>query len=239
MTQSGDFASPSNWVQRGNTAYEAGRFADAVAAYTQAERGGIRNGQLYYNLGNAYFKNGELGQAIANYRRAEMLTPRDPLVRANLEYVLARREDKPMQARTLPLVAGVLRVYGALSLNEWLMAGILLYTLACSLWILHTRRRGHGRSTAWLWSWRTSLAVLALCAVVIGFKANDVRRVKHGVVTVSKVDVTSGPGRSYTPEFSLHEGAEVRIEERRPDWLRVSVGEKLRGWVPAASLVQI
>ena len=142
-----------------NQLYTNRQYGDAVQIYEQLVDSGVRNADVYYNLGNAYFKNGELGQAIANYRRAEMLTPRDPLVRANLEFVLARREDKPMQARTLPLVAGVLRVYRVLSLNEWLIAGILLYTLACSLWILRTRRPGHGRSTAWLWTWRTSLAL--------------------------------------------------------------------------------
>ena len=51
--------------------------------------------------------------------------------------------------------------------------------------------------------------------------------------------VMSGPGKDYTVEFWLHEGSEVQIEETRPDWLRVSLGAKLRGWIRAASVVRI
>jgi tetratricopeptide (TPR) repeat protein len=237
MPAAAEYAPPAELIARGHAAYEAGHFADAVAAYSQAERAGVRNGPLYYDLGNAYFKNNELGEAIAAYRRAEMLSPRDPLVHANLEFALARREDKAIQARTLPLVDGVVKAFRSLSLNEWILSAALLYVVVCGLWIAGTL--GRSRGAAWRWSLRVGAGLLALSLVTVGFKAHVTRGIKRGVVSVSKVDVTSGPGRTYTVEFSLHEGAELRIEERRPEWVRVSVSEKLRGWVPAASVVQI
>lgn len=232
-----DFAPPAALVQRGNAAYEAGRFAEAIEAYTQAEREGARSGGLYYNLGNAYFKNGELGRAIACYRRAEMLSPRDKLVRANLDYVLARREDKPVQRQEGPLVSAVHGLFRRLSLNEWVMLAALLYTLVCGLWIWRTLRRP--AHPALRWALQATAVVLALVLILAAFKIHAVRGVRRGVVVDSKVAVTSGPGPSYTTEFSLHEGAELRIEERRGDWLRVSLGEKMHGWVPAASVGSI
>ena len=89
------------------------------------------------------------------------------------------------------------------------------------------------------WTLQGTALLLALVLVITAFKVHSVRGVERGVVKVSKVEVTSGPGSSYTAEFSLHEGAELRVEERRGPWVRVSLGEKLHGWVPAASIVSI
>ena len=65
------------------------------------------------------------------------------------------------------------------------------------------------------------------------------RRTRYGVVTDSRIAVKSGPGTEYTAEFSLHEGAEVRVEARRADWVRIAVTDKLQGWVPASSVLEI
>jgi hypothetical protein len=237
LSQNADFASPQLLLQRAHQAYEAGRFGEAVEAYRRAEQQGVRNGALYYDLGNAYFKNRQLGLAIASYRRAEMLEPRDPQVRANLEFARARREDKALQTRDTPFVAWVRSAFRWLSLNEWILVTCGLYVLACGLWIVRTLR--HDRGLGLRRALYACAGLGALSLLVLGFKVRTERGQPQAVVTVSKVDVTSGPGSSYTAEFSLHEGAEVRVEEKRPEWLRISLGEKLRGWVPAASVAPI
>jgi hypothetical protein len=232
-----DYVPAAELLQRGHAAYEAGRFDEAIEAYQRAERAGVRNGALYYDLGNAWYKSGDLGQAIACYRRAEMLSPRDPLLRANLEFVLARREDKAVQPPDFWLVARARGLFRWLSLNEWIGVAALLYVLACGAFVLRLVRRGRSRLLdAALYA---CTGLLLLVAVVVGFKVHAVRGVQRGVVAPSRIAVMSGPGQDYTTEFSLHEGAEVRIEVRRPDWLRISVGGQLRGWVPAESIIQI
>jgi SH3-like domain-containing protein len=75
--------------------------------------------------------------------------------------------------------------------------------------------------------------------LTLASKARDERGIERGVVTAERIAVMSGPGQDYTVEFWLHEGSEVRIEVERPDWLRVSMGGSLRGWIPAASLARI
>ena len=232
-----EYVLPAVLLQRGHSAYEAGRFDEAITAYRQAERTGVRNGALYFDLGNAYFKDGQLGQAIACYRRAEMLSPRDDLVRANLEYALTQREDKAVQTRGVPLVSWIRSAFRWLSLNEWVAVAAALYAATCLLWIVGRLQRTRARAyRAVLWA---SVGLCALALLTVAAKVQATRGVERGVVTASKVDVTSGPGKTYTTEFSLHEGAEVRIERAREGWLRVSVSEKLRGWVPASSLVRI
>jgi tetratricopeptide (TPR) repeat protein len=224
-------------LRRGHAAYESGRYAEAVAAYEQAVAVGVRNGVVYYDLGNAYFKNGALGQAIACYRRAERLLPRDPLVKGNLEFALARREDKAMQV-AVPFPLSLLRaVYVRLSLNEWIVMATCLYVFLCGLLLYRFLRRD--RRLVVRLALYGLLALFTLATATLGTKIHDERGIERGVIGVDKVSVMSGPGNDYTVEFWLHEGSEVQIEESRPDWLRVSLGAKLRGWIPAGSLVRI
>ena len=230
-----DFVPPEQLLLRGHQAYESSRFADAVEAYRKAERAGVRNGALYYDLGNAYFKSGNLAQAIANYRRAEALSPRDPHVRANLDFVLAHREDKALQPRTMVLFAWAQLLFNWLSLNEWVAATTLLYALACVLWVVRTQFRLRARALKWVQQATVGLSVLALAFTLT--KVNAVRGVERGVIAESRVAVMSGPGTDYTAEFSLHEGAEVRVEARRADWVRIAATDKLQGWIPAKSLI--
>jgi tetratricopeptide (TPR) repeat protein len=232
-----DFTPPADLLQHGHAAYEAGRFQEAITDYVAAERAGVRNGALYYDLGNAYYKNGDLGHAVASYRRAEMLSPRDPQLRSNLDFVLAHREDKAMQAPDLWLVAQVRHMFRWLSLNEWIAVCGLLYVLTCCVMVVRILGRGHPAFLKHVLY--VTVSALFVTAAITTLKMHAVRGVHRGVVSPSKVSVMSGPGLDYTAEFSLHEGAEVQIEAERPQWLRVSLGGKLRGWVPANSIIPI
>ena len=232
-----EFVPPQELLQRGHAAYEAGRYAEAITAYEQAEALGVRNGALYYDLGNAHFKNGDLGPAIAYYRRAERLIPRDPLLHSNLEFVLARREDKAAQA-PVPFPLSLLRaLYSRLSLNEWILGTSALYVLLSVLLLVRLLRRD--RRLLLRLVFQATLGFFVLAALMLAYKIHDERGIERAVIGTEKVSVMSGPGSDYTVEFWLHEGSEVQIEEARPEWLRVSLGAKLRGWVPAGSVIRI
>src|SRR3989442_2159968 len=76
----------SSGFDQANKLYEQGKFAEAAASYERILQGGQASAALYFNLGNALFKSGQTGLAILNYRRAEQLAPRDPDIRANLQF---------------------------------------------------------------------------------------------------------------------------------------------------------
>src|SRR5262249_51400407 len=95
-----------------NRLYEQGKFTDAAAAYQKLLQTGKTSPAVYFNLGNAYFKSGQMGRAVAAYRQAELITPRDPDVRANLQF--ARNQ---IQGPTISM-PGWQRWLNKLSLNE-------------------------------------------------------------------------------------------------------------------------
>jgi tetratricopeptide (TPR) repeat protein len=229
-----DFQGPERVLAKGHAAYEEGRFLDAVWAYQKVEDMGVANAALYFDLGNAHFKSGNLGAAIAAYRRAERLAPRDDLLRSNLDYVLSLREDKAVHAQWPWPFSMIRSVYQSFSLNEWFVVAAIFYAFASALLISRLIPRWRFRFLRMAFVVTSSL--LLLSAAALGGKVRAERFMQSGVVLASAVPAMSGPGEDYTVEFTLHEGTEVRVEVQRPQWLRVSLGGTLRGWVPAQSI---
>ena len=221
-----------------NALYEDGRYEQAARSYQQLVDKGYGDPVLYYNLGNAYFKQGDLGRAILNYLRAERLAPRDGDIRANLDFARGQTLDvlesgeapfvRFMTALLFRVTAGEL---GAVALALWLLFA------ACLLLVMVGPRR-------WLsWARRAALVTAVLLILGGGSLAGRlyVDSVSHeAVIVVEEVDVVSGPGNRYTPEFTLHAGAETGLVERRGAWARITLpGGSLQGWVPAASVEEV
>jgi tetratricopeptide (TPR) repeat protein len=221
-----------------NRLYEDGRFAEAAARYRALIDGGVADGVVYYNLGNAYFKAGDLGHAILNYRRAQRLIPRDPDVAANLQLARALTKDRlgtedggaPVLFVRLFLVDWVtLNEASGLALGLWVALCVLVVGVV--LW-----RRGRI-------GMRYGIVVvgilLALSILSAGVQLYEERGQEPAVVVVETIEARSGPGTDYLTEFSLHAGAEVRVLEDRDGWTRIALPGDLQGWVPGEAVKRV
>jgi len=215
-------------VVEGNRYYEAGQFAEAAAAYQVLVDAGAEDSMLYYNLGNAYYKMGDLGHAVLNYRRAQRLAPRDPDVAANLQLARAQTSDR-LETEAGGVLVGLVRrlLVDWTTLEESALMALALWVLLCALVvavILWPRLRLRYLVVA--------VSVLfALSLLSVGVRISDGQGRVPAVIIVQSVEVHSGPGTDYLTEFSLHAGAEVRVLERREDWLRIALPGGLQGWV--------
>jgi len=199
-----------------NQLYEEGKFADAAAGYEQLVQAGRVSAALYFNLGNAWFKSGQMGRAIAAYRRAERLAPRDPDVRANLQF--ARNQ---VQGPTLPANAWR-RWLGQLSLNEWgALAAVALWGLF--LLLAATQWRPALKS-----SLRTPLVFSAAATVCLGACLGAAvyqnRSFNLAVVIKPEAVVRYGWLDVSQTAFSVHDGAELQVLDQNNDWLQITAG---------------
>ena len=217
------------------SAYETGEYETAANFYEAARASGLEHSQVHYNLGNAYFKQGALGRAIGSYVRAQRLAPRDPRIATNLERARAQIRDRELDAGELPAVLRpVPWLYGRLSLDEWWILALGCWVLlAGSRVVLHWSGRGRQvlRRAAFV------LGCLTLLATLMGTirYRNEIMRTS-AVAVVEEIEVRSGPGRDYSLAFRIHEGLQVRMAERRDQWVRIELGGDLTGWVPVSSL---
>ena len=206
-----------------NKLYEEGKFTDAASAYEKLAQSGETSAALYFNLGNAFFKSGQIGRAVAAYRTAQQLTPRDPDLRANLQF--ARN-----QAQRPTLSPGRWqRWLGRLTLNEW----TLLAAGAVWLWLLLSavlQWRPALRPT--LRGYVFSLAMLAglLCACVAA-TLRETRFTRTAIIVTPEAVVRYGPLAESPTAFTVHDGAELRVLDQKDEWLQVSAGPRRVGWV--------
>ncbi|HNT77542.1 MAG TPA: tetratricopeptide repeat protein [Anaerolineae bacterium] len=220
-----------------NHLYEAGKFAEAASAYQSLVDAGVAEGALYYNLGNAYFKTGDLGRAILNYRRAQQLLPRDADVAANLRLARAQTQDR-LEADGVGGLAGfvqralvawtTLDEAAALALGLW--GGLCALGMAALLWPRHRPALTYALAAVGV--------LLALSVLSVGARVVEARRAP-AVVVAPSVEVRSGPGADYLTEFTLHAGAEVRVIEERGDWARIRLPGDLQGWAPGEAIVVV
>ncbi len=228
---------PTEALLRANRLYEAGDFAAAAEAYQSLIDGGLRNSLLYYNLGNAWFKQGDLGRAILNYRRAARLAPRDPDIRANLSLARAQTVDAIEAGSRAPLQELVTLAQTWLTLNEMALLTLGLWFAVAVLVIARSHTAPGRRRTLWQSLLVAAALLLFLSLPLFAGRLYEERTRPAAVVIAPEVNVTSGPGEQYVTEFTLHSGAEVRLIERRDYWVRLTLpGGQLQGWVPAGAV---
>ena len=210
-------------------AYDENRLPDAIAGWESLVAEGQNQPETLFNLGNAYYRNGNLGKAILAYRRAQRLAPRDPDIRANLGFA-AQSAGIELPARK-PLATLLLDFSRA----EWLGFGAVCFWLlagALAVWIAWPRARFAVRPAAAVLS-----ALLLLALAGLGLHRN-LERVPEGVVMSTGQKVLSSPLETATPLLAVPEGAIVRMRESRGNWIEVELGET-RGWLPAAALAPV
>ena len=228
--------SPDELSARGNDAYAHGDYAAAADSYRRILEAGIRNSRVYYNLGNACFKQNQVGPAILYYEKALKLDPADGDARENLRYANLRirdripAEDFPILVVLLSRGLGLLRMEQVIGLFVGLyLAGMLLATA----WIL-----GNGRR----WAAPAGIASLVFCALSLAaggwmlLQGRARTASDQAIVLVEKVEVLSGPGPENTLLASVHEGTKVRIHNRRESWVQVTLPDGRAGWMREATL---
>ena len=226
--------SPTEAMARANQHYEADEFAEAVSIYNAIIEAGVDNSDLYYNVANAYFKQGELGRAIVNYRRAQLLSPRDSDIATNLATARAQTIDKLEDDTELGNLVQVAEEW--LTLNEAAVLALILWVLICYFAVLAILLPRQRQIFSWV------IVVLGVFLVIGVFSiANRLYtewRSPSAVVVAQEIEITSGPGDAdqYLVEFNLHSGTEVHILESRPAWRRIMLPGNLQGWAPAEAV---
>jgi len=221
---------------KANSEYQAGNFASAERLYLQVLNLGYDSGTLYYNLGNACFKQKRLGDAVYYWEKARERLPADREIRENLELanllIVDRIEapDDPLPMRALSGISGFLAIPRAagLVLSLFVAANILF-----SLYLLLKNPRSAYRALLGCIGIGALFAVFA-CSLAWRIYQHDFQ--KKGIVVAQKIDVRSGPGNENIAVFTLHEGTKVRVHESSRGWYQISLPNGWSGWLQQSAL---
>lgn len=222
--------------RQGNEFYEGGQYQEAIDRYQQILATGLENGYVYYNIGNALLKEQRVGEAILQYERAQRLLPRDEDINFNLGYAKALTLDKMEGERgTVSRMVSSIRTFfspNELSLAFWLAYAALTMIVIAFMFV--PRR------------WKIRMVYLALpCALLLMVSAIlllfhiSYDEIDEAIVLAEKIEAKTGPGESYSTLFEIHEGAKVRIQREKLDWVEIKLPNKVIGWIPNAHLERI
>jgi tetratricopeptide (TPR) repeat protein len=227
--------SPETVYQQANQLYQQGKVAEARDLYESIVKNGFVSGDLYYNLGNAYYKSGNISRAILYYERALRLMPGDDDLRHNLQLANLMITDRIEAAPRLFIWEYWDGIKAAFSLRAatWMAYGAYLLVIAAAAAFVLAP------------SYRTRKAALlvgiASCVVLVGLvvlfygKLSDSTRADEAILQASIVTVKNSPDTKSSDAFVLHSGVKVQIIDTVGDWVKIRLADGKVGWMEGSA----
>jgi tetratricopeptide (TPR) repeat protein len=216
---------------KANQEFAQGNFKEAITGYETLVRAGQWNANLFYDLGNAYFRTRDFGRAILNYERALALDQHHPEATANLQ--IARDE-----ARALELQPTRVEHYLQFaSINQYSIAAAVAFWLGilAIVMVIFARRRSAALISL-------SILCLLVCAVAVwAIHTLDNGSEGRGLAIVTGNDVQARLATADTANsvLALPPGSEIKILSTRGDWMYAALPNDLRGWIQTKNAEQV
>lgn len=230
-----EHASPARLFSRGNDYYEKGEFDNAINEYEKIIAEGYESGPLYYNIANAYFKTGNLGKAVLNYKRAKLIMPRDADLDANYRFARAMIKGKIIHMKGVWAWRPLRIYYRSFTVNGFTLLSSAMYLLILLLLVVVVVRPH-------LMRYSITGSILLLVFILFNFAVigHETRVVNKGAVTVvPDADALYGPFDSATKFFTLHEGMYVMVLKTKDDWCKVKRIDGKVGWIKKKDIERI
>lgn len=230
---------PQQLVADGNKAYSEGIYTDALAFYSQVVEAGYEAPELYYNLGNTYFKLNDLPSAILWYERANRLDPGNENILFNLNVANSKIADKIDPLPELFYIRWYQSVVGLFPVNTWAVQTIVffIFTLACVTLYFTSRRLFLRKAGFWAGFLFLALTLFTLLFSVSGYQST--RNLHEAIIFDPTVTVKSSPDEKSIDLFVLHEGTKVDLVDKIGSWYEVRIANGSVGWLPQSALQAI
>lgn len=238
VAESESFA-PTFTKSVGDSAYLNGDYITASQVYEDLLIDGEAS-ELYYNLGNSYYKSGEIAKAILNYERALLLEPGNADIRFNLEMAKAKAVDKVETTPEIFFVSWTKSLINMHSVTSWAICAIIFFILLIvSLYFFFFSKTALLKKIGFF-SGLVSLLIVILANIFAAQQKSRLTQRDFAIVMTPNVVVRSTPSESGTSLFVLHEGRKVQIKDAAMrEWKEIKLEDGKVGWVPTSSIEEI
>lgn len=229
----------TNSVKKANDLYSKGDYQAAANEYEQILLKDGAAPELYFNLGNAYYKSGEVGRSILNYERALRLNPTYEDAKVNLEMAQLKVVDNVVQIPPFFIKRWISVLMKLLTSNQWLVLSLvfLILTLASVLFFIFGYTLTYRKMSFYAAVVLLSLTVLT--GFFSGVRKYQMTNHTDAIIMSGAVNVKSSPDKSGTDLFQLHEGTKVRIKSALGNWTEIVLGNGSVGWVEDENIEKI
>jgi tetratricopeptide (TPR) repeat protein len=214
-----------------NAAYTKGDYEKAILLYSNIVSADEESSEVYYNLGNAYYKTQNIALAIVNYERAKRLSPTDEDILTNLQLAKNQLTDDVSGENKLVLYDWKTSTINSITERQWGLLTICLFCTALFLFALYMV------NTHILVKKTTFYAatVLSICTIFSFIIAQQrytaLKQDDEGIITAAVVPAKGEPSSSSTTLFILHAGTKVKLTQTNQNWVEISLENGNVGWI--------
>ncbi len=220
----------------GDSAYLQNDYASAIQIYESLLQQG-EAAELYYNLGNSYYKSGDIARAILNYERALLLQPGNGDIRSNLEIARAKTIDKVVTIPDIFFVSWIKSLTNTLSADSWGKWGIAFFLLTLIAFSAYFFAKQVSQKKIGFIAGCITLVFTILCNLFAAQQKHDLVERSSAIILSPSVTVRSTPSESGTALFILHEGHKVEVKDNTMrEWKEILLPDGKVGWIPTTSL---
>ena len=222
-----------------DTEYQKGNFQQAIRDYEEILKNG-ESAEIYFNLGNAYYRTDNITKAVLNYERARLLSPGDNDINFNLQFARSKTIDKITPESEMFFITWYKSLVNFTSVDNWAKTGILCIVMALLLVLLYLfgpqlmlRKIGFFGGLAFF--------VIFLLSNLFAFQQKQALDNRTGAIIISpSVNIKKTPAKNSADQFVLHEGTRVDIIDRgMTDWRCIRVGDGREGWIETKAIEEI
>ena len=222
-----------------DTEYQKGNYQQAIRDYEEILKNG-ESAEIYFNLGNAYYRTDNITKAVLNYERARLLSPGDDDINFNLQFARSKTIDKITPESEMFFVTWYKSLVNFTSVDNWAKTGILCIVMALLLVLLYLfgpqlmlRKIGFFGGLAFF--------VIFLLSNLFAFQQKQALDNRTGAIIISpSVNIKKTPAKNSTDQFVLHEGTRVDIIDKgMTDWRCIRVGDGREGWIETKAIEEI
>jgi len=236
------FGFAANYTGELNSAsenYKAGQYEKAISAYESIVAKGYQSAELYFNLGNCYYKSNKFPMAIVNFERALKLNPNDEDIIFNLQLANTHVVDKIDIMPEFFLNTWKQSFLKIMNSNQWAIVSMVCFIIGLGLLLLFflTQKSMLRRFSFWI-------GILIIAISLLSF--NNSRKQKNialkepdAIVTTPSVVVRSSPDDSGTEIFLVHEGLKIKVVQNQDQWSEIKLSDGNKGWVKTTDFVII
>ena len=222
-----------------DTEYQKGNYQQAIRDYEEILKNG-ESAEIYFNLGNAYYRTDNITKAVLNYERARLLSPGDDDINFNLQFARSKTIDKITPESEMFFVTWYKSLVNFTSVDNWAKTGILCIVMALPLVLLYLfgpqlmlRKIGFFGGLAFF--------VIFLLSNLFAFQQKQALDNRTGAIIISpSVNIKKTPAKNSADQFVLHEGTRVDIIDKgMTDWRCIRVGDGREGWIETKAIEEI
>ncbi|MCP4976457.1 MAG: tetratricopeptide repeat protein [Maribacter sp.] len=221
---------------RATDSYNNGDYQKSIDYYSEILENGQHSAELYFNLGNAYYKLNEIAPSIYNYEKALLLSPNDSDIKNNLSYA----QNMTLDAIEVMPETGLAKIYktitGVMTFDQWSYTAVMFMILFVLLYIaFYYFKYATKKRIAFIGS-IVSLFISVIAAVFAFVQYNDFIADQPAIVYDSEVQIKAEPNKRSEAIFVLHEGTKVNVLEGLNEWKKIKIVDGKTGWVSSESI---